>query len=242
MVDSLPLAEVEFRIALLPAISRGVHLGGPILHAQRLVELWKVDGSDDVPLAQAFRLLDAGIVAGVILRTTAAGDYPGDPRHWTFPPLADMLPELQACAWQAVLDGALLVTAIKGVRGTRRRSLLSAELPWLIPDCRSSRLVRDGRDEFIAVRVRRSLTEPVKATWRHDKPSQEDVDAAMDEIAKEYLPAEEYLKGAPRPAFNEIWGKLKTRCGKDVTRKQARNALTARAPHLRGQRGYSSEK
>src|SRR5262249_58306496 len=174
MVDSLPLAELEFRIALLPAISRGAHLAGPTLHARRLVELWKVDDNDDVPLAQAFRLLDTEAVAGAILRTVMAGEYPGDRRHWIFPPLADLLPELQELAWQAMLDGALLVEAIKGVRGTRPRVVLLAELPRLRPDWRLSRLVRvgcdgcdgeigrGGRDEFIDVRVRRPPAEPVK--------------------------------------------------------------------------------
>jgi hypothetical protein len=259
MADLLPLIELELRIALLPPISRGAHLGGPRLHAQRLVDLWKIGGGDDVLLVQAFRLLDADVVAGAILRTTAAGDCPGDPRHWVFPPLADLLPELHALAWQAVLEGALLITAIKGVRGTRRRRVLLAELPRLRPDWRLSRLVHDERDgcdgcdgqiggwgswhdEFIDVRVRRTPAESIKATWRHDKRSQEAVNDAMDEIAKGYLPAEEYLKGAPRPAFDEIWGKLKTRCGKDVTREQARNALLERAPHLRGRKGYSSKK
>ena len=51
MAGLLPLAELEFRIALLPAISRGAHLAGPALHAQRLVELWKADDADAVPLA-----------------------------------------------------------------------------------------------------------------------------------------------------------------------------------------------
>jgi len=248
MTDPLPLTELEFRIALLPPISRGAHLAGPTLHAQRLVGLWKVDDGADVSLAQAFRLLDAETVAGAILRTLMAGDYSSDPRHWIFPPLVDLLPELQECVWQAVLDGTLLVEGIKGVRGTRHRAVLAAELPRLTPDWRLSRLVCDGcddrdggigdgvRDEFIAVRVRRPPAEPIKKAWR-DKPRQADVDDAMGEVAREY---QDYPPDAPRPAFDLIWDKLKVRCG-DVTREQARNALASRAPHLRGQRGYSSE-
>jgi hypothetical protein len=50
--DPLTLAELEFRIAQLPPISRGTHLGGPTLHAARLAALWQAD--DDVSLAQAF--------------------------------------------------------------------------------------------------------------------------------------------------------------------------------------------
>lgn len=37
----LPLAELELRISLLPPISRGAHLDGPTLQAERLVELWR---------------------------------------------------------------------------------------------------------------------------------------------------------------------------------------------------------
>jgi hypothetical protein len=151
-----------------------------------------------------------------------------------------MLPELQACAWQAALDGALQVTAIKGVRGTRRRSLLPAELLRLTPDWHLSRLVHGSHDEFIDVRVRRAPAEPVKATWRSDKPAQEDVNAAMVTIAQGYPPPEQYGKDTPRPALVVIWGKVKELCGDATTRKQVQDALAACAPHLQGQRGYSS--
>jgi hypothetical protein len=57
MAELIPWAELEWRIALLPPISRGI-FKGPHLHAARLIELWKV-GDDSVPLAQTFRLLDA---------------------------------------------------------------------------------------------------------------------------------------------------------------------------------------
>jgi hypothetical protein len=105
--------------------------------------------------------------------------------------------------------------------------------------------VSSVQDEFIDVRVRRAPAEPaepVKATWRN-KPSQKKVEDAMVEIAKGYLPAEEYAKGATRPPLDEIWGKLKQETGsKAVTRRQAQNALQNRAPHLRGQKGYSKKK
>src|SRR5262249_4416231 len=91
MADLLGAAELELRIALLPPISRGVHLGGPALHARRLVELWRVDDNDDILLAQAFRLLDTSVVEGAIFRTAVAKDYPDDWRYWTLPPLEDLL-------------------------------------------------------------------------------------------------------------------------------------------------------
>ena len=69
-MGGLPLAEIEFRVAVLPPISRGAHLAGPQLHAERLIELWRTD--DDVPLAEAFRVLNVETVAGVIWRTVAA--------------------------------------------------------------------------------------------------------------------------------------------------------------------------
>src|SRR5512143_2448860 len=97
MADPLASAELELRIALLPPISRGAHLNGPALHARQLVKLWEVNGDEDVPLTQAFRLLDVEAVTGAILRTLvmADKDYPADLCHWTFPSLPDLLPELQ---------------------------------------------------------------------------------------------------------------------------------------------------
>src|SRR4051812_13840404 len=110
----LPLAEIELRLATLPPISRGAHLTGPQLHAERLIKLWKADG--EVALAEAFRLLDVGTVARVILRTMTARDYEGgDPRHWHFPPFADLLPPLRKAAWREIIAGKLVLEAIKSV-------------------------------------------------------------------------------------------------------------------------------
>jgi hypothetical protein len=41
MADPIPLAELELRILMLPPVSRGAHLGGPAIHARRLVQLWR---------------------------------------------------------------------------------------------------------------------------------------------------------------------------------------------------------
>ena len=195
MANPLPLFELELRIARLPAISRAAHLGAPLLHARRLVELWAVDGDDDASLTEAFRLLDVDTIAGVILRTSVARDYPGDPRHWSPPPFADMLDELRACAWQAALDGTLLVTGIKGVHGTRRQQVSTAELPRLTPDWRLSRLVCADRadqngdgdgvhDEFIDVCVRRLPAKPIA----YARPTQDQVDAAVKDLLETRSP------------------------------------------------------
>ena len=132
MADAL--AELELRILLLPPISRGAHLAGPALHAQRLVELWGVEGGDDLPLTEAFRLLDSDAVTGVILRTLYASDreyHNPHPSYWVFASLDDMLPELRDLSWQAMLTGALLVEA---VRGKRCQVVQPAELLRLAPD------------------------------------------------------------------------------------------------------------
>jgi hypothetical protein len=39
MAEPIPLAELKLRILLLPPISRAAHLGGPAIHARRLVQL-----------------------------------------------------------------------------------------------------------------------------------------------------------------------------------------------------------
>jgi hypothetical protein len=237
LAEPIPLAELELRIALLPPVSRGAHLGGPTIHAERLVELWKIEDGDDVPLEQAFRLLDVKAVARAILRTAlmSDNDYPNDPVYWPLPPLNDLLPELHDAAWEALLDGTLLVEAIKGLRGARRRAVLPVELVRLRPDWSLSRLCLGERDEFIAARVRRAPTKPVKSRWREHSP-----EAVVHEVMHEI--AEGYPPGA-RPAFAEILKALRghDRLGPEVTRAQAQNALKKVAPHLRGQRGYRAK-
>jgi hypothetical protein len=282
LAEPIPFAELELRIALLPRISRAAHLGGPAIHARRLVQLWRGSemtageisevsndelvaqytvlgndgaeaqaiyaeartraakpiapapgppetprpsdraahwGDDDVPLSQAFRLLDVEAVARAIANTAlmSDNDYPNDPVHWPLPPLGDMLPELQAAVWEALLDGALLVEAIKGLNGTRRRAVLPVELARLRPDWSLSRLCLGKQDEFISARVRRAPAKPVKKNWR-ERPSDEAVDTGMREIAKGY-------GSDARPALEDVWKALKTLPGlEEVTREQVRKS------------------
>ncbi len=221
---TLATAELELRILLLPPILRGAHLGGPKLHAQRLVELWKVGGTDDVPLSMAFRLLDADAIAGAILRTVAAKDYPGDARFWTFPDLTDFLPELYDLCWQAMLDGTLSVEAVKGLHSKRHRAVTPVELPRLRPDWQLSRLCLDERDELVDARVRRAPAEPVQKRWRK-RPSREKLKAAMDEIAKAYSPDANPPPVENPPTEETVWAELKACLGPDVTRQDTRDAL-----------------
>jgi hypothetical protein len=229
---SLDIAEIELRIALLPPISRGARLAGPQLHAERLVELWKADGA--VALAEAFRLLDVEMVAGVILRTVVAGDYDsGDPRHWHFPPFAALLPELREAAWQEVLVGRLVIEAIKGVRGKRHRTLLRAELPRLIPDWGLARLALGDRDEYIDVRVRRPPAESVKATWREQIPEKA-LANTMKDIALAY-------EGKARPFEKDIVEEMRKRLRRsDLPRDVILDALKNYAPQLKRGRGDRS--
>jgi hypothetical protein len=232
MAESIPLAELEFRILLLPPVSRGTHLAGPAIHAERLVELWKIEAGDDVPLEQAFRLLDVKTVASAIFRTALMSDhdYPNDFVHWPLPPLNHLLPELNDAAWQAVLDGELQIEAIRyerGKTGLAARPVPLVELPRLSPDWGLSRLCRDHRDEWLDSRVRRAPVEPPK---REPKPKKSDLKIAMEEVAATYPP------GA-HPPSGEIWRALDDLAGPGVTRAQARAALAKYAPHLRGERG-----
>jgi hypothetical protein len=235
MADLLPQAELEFRILLLPLISRGTRLKGPALHAKRLCELWKVDG--DVTLGEAFRLLDASIVEGVLWRIITTDNFADrctDPRYLIFPSLDELVPALREEAWQEMLAGTLIVEAIKGVRGKRYRVILPAELARLVPDWKLLRLTLDGRDEFLAARVRRRPAEWVKKAWR-ERPDQAAIKNATLNIAKKYPP------GTQPPSASEFWGELKELLGPTVTRKQARDALKDYASHLIGRRGYHSK-
>jgi hypothetical protein len=218
-VDVLGAAEIELRIALLPPISRGAHLAGPRLHAERLVELWKADG--EVVLAEAFRLLDVETVADVILRTVAANEYEGDPRHWIFPPFADLLPPLREAAWQEVLAGRLVLEAIKGVTGRRHHPLALALLPRLTPDWELLRLMRDGRDEWIEVRARSlAATAVLPKPWQ-GKPARNELKDAVEDAAEAY-------SSEDPPSFDEFWAALKIRVP-GVTQAQVRNALKSRS-------------
>jgi hypothetical protein len=223
----------DLEIALLPPISRGAHLDGPKLHAQRLTELWEVADDVDVTLADAFRLLELRAVEGAVWRAISQVDDIGDGRHWIFPNIDKLLSDLRELVWQAMLAGALPVTAIRGVRGRNRCAILPAELARLTPDWDLSRLVADGSDQFIDVRVGRAPITPVKKAWRKQYSTGE-LKAATEDIAKTYGPDE-------RPSFEDFWKALKTRLP-DVTKRQAQVALEKFAPRLRGRRGYRSTK
>jgi hypothetical protein len=179
-------------------------------------------------------LLPVELITGVLLRAVTASES-GDPRHWSFPSFEALLPPLREQAWSEILSGHFVVEAIKGVRGKRRRTVLPAELPRLIPDWELSRLCLGKRDEFIDVRVRHAPAEPVKKAWR-ERPDRSKLKVAMENIAQRYPP------GA-RPPFSEIWGALKVELGQeDLPWRPAKYALKNYAPHLEGRRGHRSSK
>jgi hypothetical protein len=248
MVEELPLLELEFRIGQLPPISRGAPisdfsrplraLAGPWLHADRLIDLWRVADGESVPLAQAWRLLELEAVVGAIQRTWAASaeGYTGDPRYWAFPPFKDLLPELQAAAWQALLAGELEVKALKGVRARwakRPQVVLAVELPRLSPCWELSRLTCDGQDAYVEVRVRRVVAGMPKPAWGKHL-STADLAAAVENIEQSYPPD-------AHPPFPEFWNRLKGYFP-GISRADARAALKDHAPRLIGRRGYRSSK
>ena len=262
MAESIPFAELELRIAFLPPVSRGAHLGGPAIHAERLVELWKIEAGDDVPLEQAFRLLDAETVAGVILRATLAKDagveawtvehlakfwdaadnndgeapakdYPSDPRYWTFPSLSGLLFELQELCWEALLDGVWRTEALKIVRGKIGKT------PRVISPIELPRLRPDWKlsrlcrgDQDEWLDVRVRRTS-VEPPAERQRPSQAALRAELKRAMEEI--AQGYSKGV-RPPFKEIEAALKTRLPW-VTRRQAREAVAKYTPQLHGERG-----
>jgi hypothetical protein len=229
-VDVLGAVEIELRIALLPPISRSNHLAGPQLYAERLVESWKADGS--VALGDAFRLLNVEMVAGVILRTVGAGEYDGgDPRHWYFPPIADLLPPLREAAWQEILAGKLVLEAIKGIRGRRHQPLAPALLPRLTPDWELARLTRDGRDEWIEVQACPIAAAALSKPWQQAKPSRDELEDAVEDAAEAY-------SSKAQPSFAEFWAAVKIRAP-GVTQFQMRNALKTQVPHLLRRRGQT---
>ncbi|HMF11952.1 MAG TPA: hypothetical protein VKE94_06585 [Gemmataceae bacterium] len=231
MADLLSSLELEFRIALLPPIPRGAHLDGPRLYAQQLVELWKIDNGDNVLLQQAFRLLEAGVIEGAILRTLTAGDYPSDPRRWVLPPLNDLLPELWALSWRAMQNGELLVEGIKGVRGRAYRPVQPAELMRLTPDWAVERLCNGTHDEFIDVRVRRPPAVPVKPTWRPGKPSRADLENWLRDLAKEYPDVKQ--RPDRRPTFEALQIEANNHFKTEVPRDDLRAAIDNAAPQLK---------
>jgi hypothetical protein len=241
MADLLSPLEFEFRIALLPPISRGAHLDGPRLYAQQLVELWKIDGGDSVLLQQAFRLLDAGVVEGAILRTLTAGDYPSDPRRWVLPPLNDFLPELRALTWRAMQNGELLVEGIKGVRGRAHRLIQPAELARLTPDWAVERLCNGTHDEFTAVRVRRPPAVPIRPTWRLEKPSPTDLENWLRDLAENEYPDAKHRPDR-RPTFETLQKKANDHFRTEVPRDDLRAARDNAAPQLKRSPGQRTVK
>ena len=233
MADLLAPAELEFRIALLPPVSRGAHLDGPVLHAERLIELWKITDDERVPLGQSFRLLQAKQqVADAILRTLMASDYPSDPRRWIFPPLNDLLPELRTLSWRAIQNSELLVEGVKGVRGHVHRPIQPAELVRLTPDWTADRLCNGTQDEFIDVRVRRPPAVSVKPTWRPEKPSRADLEDWLKDLAKREYPDAEHRPDR-RPTFKVLQTKANSHFKIEVPRDDLRAAIDHAAPQLK---------
>ena len=84
-----------------------------------------------------------------------------------------------------MLAGHLSVEAIKGVRGTRHRTVMPVELLRLKPEWSATRLTLGGQDQFVAVRVRRAAAAN-KFTWKDNKPTQGAVNNAMTTLATTY--------------------------------------------------------
>jgi hypothetical protein len=226
MADDPGQVDLEFLTLLLPRlprVSRAAHLGGAALHARALINLWRLDGeTDTLPLTLAFRLLDMEAVEGAFSRAAAADGFPGGAHIWGIPNAWTLLIELRACCWQAICDGTLQVEAIKGLRGTKPRTVQPAELQGLVPDWILSRFLRNGRDEFVAVRVRRAPPEP----------AQDAIRAAVEKIARPYR-----LPGARHPSFAEFREQLSAELGIDVPQRMAQAILRTHAPDLRLGRG-----
>ena len=216
------------------AISRGEHLAGPRLRAERLIaDVWKAEG--EVALGEAFRLLDVETVAGVILRATIERDERDDcrrdPRHWHFPPFPDLLPPLREAAWQEILAGKIVLEAVKGVAGRRHQPLPPALLPRLTPDWELARLIRDGRDEYIDVRARPMPATDIPRPWQQKKPSRDELKDAVEDAAEAY-------SSENPPPFNEFWAAVKIRAS-GTTQIQMRKALKEQVPHLHRTRGQT---
>jgi len=226
LADDPGQVDLEFLTLLLPRlprVSRAAHLHGATLHAESLVALWRLDGEvDTVPLALAFRLLDVKTVEGAFSRAGASDGFPGGADTCGVPNAWTLLIELRVCCWQAICNGVLQVEAIKGLRGTKHRTRLPAELQRLAPDWSLSRLLRNGRDEFVDVRVRRAPP----------KPAQDAIRAAVEKIARPYR-----LPGARHPSLAEFQEQLSAELGVDVSRGMAQVALQTYAPDLRLGRG-----
>ena len=227
MADDPGQVDLEFLTLLLPRllrVSRAAHLAGAALHARALIDLWRLDGeADTIPLTLAFRLLDdVETVEGAIARAAEEDGFPGGADTWGIPNAWTLLIGLRVCCWQAICDGTLQVEAIKGLRGTKRRPVPPAELQGLVPDFILSRLLRNGRDEFVDVRVRRAPPKPTQAAIR----------AAVGKIARRYR-----LPGARHPSLAEFREQLSAELGIDVPKQMAQAALQAHAPDLRLGRG-----
>jgi hypothetical protein len=157
---------------------------------------------------QAFRLLDAELVRGALMRTGMwrMEDFEfGNSQCWAFPSLEATLPELHEDAWRAMMEGSLLVEAIEGLRGGRHRAVSPVKLVRLRPDWAVSRLCRGEQDAFIDVRVRRMPADEPAEARGHKKPSQAQLRDVMHEILKGFAadahPGEAAILRALRDRF-----------------------------------------
>jgi hypothetical protein len=221
--------DLDFQIALIPPVSRSVGIAGRTaaiaLYAQQLFTLWKVAEGNGVPLSQAFRLLSVQAVQIATSRTMVEIEHPAG--LWRFPVIAELLPELQTAAWEAMLDGSVAVDGIPAIRGKRRRIIPADELTRYCSDWAAARLTKDGHDVFIDVTVRRPPTVPVN--WR---------DWPRDRLETVVQEVERTFPAGAQPSFDrEVLPALRAQIP-GLPRDAARSAVREYAPRLIGRRGH----
>jgi hypothetical protein len=232
-----------FKIAFLEPISRGVHLAGPRLHAERLVKIWHTE--EAVRLEQAFRLLDVSLVESVIWRTMNEISEFGDECHWQFPEFEQLLPPLCDQVWQETLNGRLTIegTTADG----KRHGLLPAKLQFLKPDWPTSRLHSEGHLKYVEVTVKRPAVSVSPSPRK--VVSDAELGRCIQQIVTDWANPTEDIKRVVKdwkadkqPEESELLELVRTRLDARISRKRLRLVMKNHAPQWVRERGRPRKK
>jgi hypothetical protein len=218
---SPPPAQLSLK-ELLPPISIDVpSVAAARQYTTQLRRLWPTDDAA-VALDQAYRLLDADTLTGIVLAAMTLATAP-DAQFHVLPNLRALMPDLRDRVWRELLDGRLIVTGIKDDPVAGKRIIVpSNRLRLLEPNWARSEFHLSGHTIVFAAEVERVTPAASKSPRRR---------ATKAEIRKTMLGiVAAYPTGGRPPNRDQLKELLEQQLNARVARDLAEQALHELAP------------